>query len=155
MTSACTLPCAHEGAACALIGRRALLVAEEAGAGAALGATLGLLGFEVLRPARTRAGTPVLPPRVDMLLVSCAGDLRRASDLIGLVREERPWVPIILARPDGMAVLVDAERGIDAPPSGAASLTTLIVRAACRTARHHPAARRVGPHIRAGSAPPA
>jgi hypothetical protein len=154
MTSACTLPCALEGAACSLMGQRALLIVEDGGeAGAALAASLRLLGLEVLLPGRARTGAPILPPRVDLLLASGAGVLRRASDLIGLLREERPWVPMILARPDGMAVLLDAERGLEAPPSGAGDLSTLIVRAVCRTARHHPAVRSMGLLGRAGSPP--
>lgn len=155
MTSACTLPCAREGAACAMMGRRALLIAEDAKAAEALAATLRLLGLEVLRPARNRLGTPLLPSHVDLLLAAGLPDLRAAGDLVALCREERPWVPMIVARPGGMAILLDAERGIDAPPSAAGEVATLVVRAACRTARHHRPDRSFGAGGRAIAPPPA
>lgn len=155
MTSACALPCTEEGAACALMGRRALLLTEDPEVGATLTAFLRLLGLEAVRPGRTRLGTPILPPRVDLVLAAGATDLRRASDLIDLVREERCWVPVILARTVGAARLLDAERGVEATPSEAGNLATLIVRALCRTARHHPPRGRACPHGQAAAAPSA
>ncbi len=137
------------------MGRRALLIAGDAEAGATLMASLRLLGLEAVRPGRKRLGTPILPPQVDLLLAAGAADFRGASDLIDLLREERSWVPMILARPDGPAMLLDAERGIDAPPSGTGDLATLIVVALCRTARHRRARGHKGLHGQAAAAPPA
>ncbi|MBP0464243.1 hypothetical protein J5Y09_09990 [Roseomonas sp. PWR1] len=153
VTSACALPCAQEGPNCALFGRRALLVAAHAGERDKLSAALHLLGLEVIPIAPARRDGVVLPPRIDLVVCGSLADLHGAGDIVSLLREERPWVPLIAATAGGHAVRVDLDRGIDAPARCAGDLATLVVRAGCRVARHSRVAPAPGAATRAS--PPA
>lgn len=136
VTSACTLPCAQEGAQCVLLGQRVLLIAERAEDRDRLSAALRLLGLDVCHLAASRRGAAALPARIDLVVCASLTEFRGAGDLVSLLRDERPWVPLIAATAGGQAVLVDLERSVDAPGRCAGDLATLVVRAACRVARH-------------------
>ncbi|WP_198374699.1 hypothetical protein [Neoroseomonas rubea] len=136
VTSACTLPCGQEGARCVLLGKRALLIAERPEDQDRLSVTLRLLGLDVCHLAASRRGAAALTARIDLVVCASLAEFRGAGDLVSLLRDERPWVPLIAATPGGQGVLVDLDRAVDAPGRGAGELATLVVRAACRVARH-------------------
>jgi hypothetical protein len=139
MTSACTLPCAQEGPRCMLFGLRALLIAECPEDRDRLAATLRLLGLEVLTMASSGCGAAALTARIDLIVGASLADLSDAAGVVALLRDERPWVPLIAATTAAHAVRVDPDRG----------LSTLVVRAVCRAARHSRVAAAPGATTRA------
>jgi hypothetical protein len=151
MTSACTLPCVLEGPRCMLFGLRALLIAECPEDRDRLAATLRLLGLEVLTMASSGCGAAALPARIDLIVGASLADLSDAAGVVALLRDERPWVPLIAATAAAHAVRVDLDRGLSAPAPAhrAGDLATLVVRAVCRAARHSRVAAAPGATTRA------
>jgi hypothetical protein len=132
-----------------LFGLRALLIAECPEDRDRLAATLRLLGLEVLTMASSDCGAAALPARIDLIVGASLADLSDAAGVVALLRDERPWVPLIAATAAAHAVRVDPDRGLSAPAHRAGDLATLVVRAVCRAARHSRVAAAPGATTRA------